>query len=149
MGKGTRGISVFEHNRQVTVVPRGIWLDRCGFIGGSRDELCVDDAIVKVKCPYKWRESKSLISDMRDKSYIIYINEHNEVVLNTNHDYYHQMQGNLYLTRRRVCHLVISTPSESAIYDVPIEEGSEENIHLLKDFYLNKYIPFLSGNKTL
>nr|CAI5858523.1 unnamed protein product [Callosobruchus analis] len=37
------------------------------------------------------------------------------MVLNTDHDYYHQIQGNLWLTNRNICYLVIWTPNESLI----------------------------------
>ncbi|XP_072399202.1 uncharacterized protein [Diabrotica undecimpunctata] len=49
------GIAVFEKNRKTTVVPTGIWLDKCGFLGGSPDGLCGDNYIVEVKCPCKLR----------------------------------------------------------------------------------------------
>ncbi|KAL3277310.1 hypothetical protein HHI36_012661 [Cryptolaemus montrouzieri] len=49
------GIRVLEENRKVHVTPTGLWLDQCGFIGGSPDGLVNDDGIVEVKCPYKLR----------------------------------------------------------------------------------------------
>uniref|UniRef100_A0A6P7GMR6 Uncharacterized protein LOC114344290 n=1 Tax=Diabrotica virgifera virgifera TaxID=50390 RepID=A0A6P7GMR6_DIAVI len=53
----------------------GIWLDKCGFIGGSPDGLCKDDFTINTKCLYKLRESKSLVNDMYYKNYIVYVNE--------------------------------------------------------------------------
>jgi len=38
------------------VIPSGLWLHECGFLGGSPDGLVVgEDAIIEVKCPYQWR----------------------------------------------------------------------------------------------
>ncbi|KAG5862492.1 hypothetical protein JTB14_002915 [Gonioctena quinquepunctata] len=56
------------------IIPTGLWLDESGFLGASPDGLC-GDAIVEVKCPYKFR-AVSLSEALRnDKSYIIYIHE--------------------------------------------------------------------------
>ncbi|VEN48783.1 unnamed protein product [Callosobruchus maculatus] len=143
------GISLLEAEENLKVQKSGLWLDTCGFLGGSPDGLVNEDAIVEVKCPYKLRESKSLAEDLKDKTYIIYFDENDIIQLNENHLYYHQIQGNLWLTKRKFCYLVIWTPQESLIYSIAANKDWEKNVNILKTFYLNVYIPFLCGNKEV
>ncbi|KAG5872947.1 hypothetical protein JTB14_001175 [Gonioctena quinquepunctata] len=126
------------------IIPTGLWLDESGFLGASPDGLCGDSAIVGVKCPYKFR-AVSLSEALRnDKSYIIY-REGDATLMNYNHDYYHQIQGQLHLTKRNVCYLVVWTPNECEVVSVPIEIGWEPNLEILRSFYLNRFIPHVAG----
>ncbi|KAG5870683.1 hypothetical protein JTB14_003881 [Gonioctena quinquepunctata] len=126
------------------IIPTGLWLDESGFLGASPDGLCGDSAIVEVKCPYKFR-AVSLSEALRnDKSYIIY-KEGDATLMNYNHDYYHQIQGQLHLTKRDVCYLVVWTPNECEVVSVPIKVGWEPNLEILRSFYLNRFIPHVAG----
>ncbi|KAG5883562.1 hypothetical protein JTB14_022429 [Gonioctena quinquepunctata] len=74
------------------IIPTGLWLDESGFLGTSPDGLCGDSAIVKVKYPYKFGAVSFSEALRNDKSYIIY-KEGDETLMNYNHDYYDQIQG--------------------------------------------------------
>nr|CAI5835011.1 unnamed protein product [Callosobruchus analis] len=127
------GVKVLEERANLKVQQTGIWLHTCGYLGGSPDGLVAGDGIVEVKCSFKLRESKSLINDLKDKSYILFFNDTNEIILNANHDYYHQIQGNLWLTNRKICYLVIWTPDESLIYHIFVDnEWATNNVNTLK-----------------
>ncbi|KAG5865772.1 hypothetical protein JTB14_004149 [Gonioctena quinquepunctata] len=128
----------------IDIIPLGLWLDESGFLGASPDGLCGDTAIVEVKYPYKFR-AVSLSEALRnDKSYIIY-KEGDATLMNYNHDYYHQIQGQLHLTKRDICYLVVWTPNECEVVSVPIEVGWEPNLEILRSFHLNRFIPHVAG----
>nr|CAH7723272.1 unnamed protein product [Callosobruchus chinensis] len=121
----------------------------CGFLGGSPDGLIEDYGIVEVKCPFKHRESTSLLNDLKDQTYILFFDDNKDLQLNTNNDYYHQIQGNLWLTNRKNCYLVIWTPFDNLICNIGIDKDWQTNVNILKTFYMNVYIPFLIGNKNI
>ncbi|KAG5862731.1 hypothetical protein JTB14_035589 [Gonioctena quinquepunctata] len=111
--------SSFRAFDNMDIIPTGLWLDESGFLGASPDGLCGDSAIVEVKCPYKFRAFISLCEALRnDKGYISY-KEGDQTPKNYNHDYYHQIQGQLHLTKRDVCYLVVWTPNECEVVSVP------------------------------
>lgn len=126
------------------VIPTGLWLDTCGFLGASPDGLCGDSCIVEVKCPYKFRNSSLSEALKNDKTYVIYKKE-NETLINFDHDYYHQIQGQLHITNREMCYLVIWTPNECEVACILKNEDWFTNLDILKNFYLNKFVPYISG----
>nr|CAH7719494.1 unnamed protein product [Callosobruchus chinensis] len=143
------GVRVLEEKYGLKVQPTGIWLHTCGFLGGSPDGLIEDYGIVEVKCPFKHRESTSLLNDLKDQTYILFFDDNKDLQLNTNNDYYHQIQGNLWLTNRKNCYLVIWTPFDNLICNIGIDKDWQTNVNILKTFYMNVYIPFLIGNKNI
>lgn len=128
------------------VIPTGFWLHSSGFIGGSPDGLIGDDAIIEVKCPFKYKDS-SLLEDIKtDHNYIVIADSIGNITVNKNHEYFQQIQGQLFLTKRKICYLVIWTPKEVVIVNIPAEDFST-NFEILNFFYLNHYVRFLQGEK--
>jgi hypothetical protein len=93
--------------------PSGLWLHPCGLLGASPDEVG-EDFVIEVKCPYKFRNAASL-KDVVDKNYCFWY-EGDVTVVNTNHQYYHQVQGQLHLLDKAVCYMVIWTPQYTQIF---------------------------------
>ncbi|XP_031355360.1 uncharacterized protein LOC116179686 [Photinus pyralis] len=147
-GKNHETIAIKEfceaYDRKVT--PTGLWVHSCGFLGASPDGLVDDDAIVEVKCPYKFRDKDLLEELKKDKKYIIYLTDNHDILVNVDHDYYAQIQGTLALTKRNLCYLVIWTPKQLIIKEIHKEESWEENFETLKDFYLQHYVLYLIEN---
>lgn len=119
-------------------------MDSCGFLGASPDGFVGSDAIIEVKCPFKYREAQHL-RDVLDKTYFFYFNENSELVVNKEHIYYHQIQGQLYLTDKNVCHFYCWTPNVSETFEIEKDLEWEPNLNLLKEFYLTKYINYLNS----
>jgi hypothetical protein len=106
-------IKEFQNEMKKKVIPTGLWLHSCGFLGASSDGIVEKDAIIEVKCPFKFRE-KTISEELKtDHSYIVYLNSDDELQLNKKHEYYHQIQGNLPITGRKICYLFIWTPREN------------------------------------
>ncbi|KAJ8928706.1 hypothetical protein NQ314_018716 [Rhamnusium bicolor] len=130
------------------VYSTGLWLEECGYIGASPDGFVAEDALIEVKCPYKYK-SVSLEDALRnDKTYIIYKNEEGDTTVNTKHVYWDQIQGQLHITNKEKCFLVVWTPAECEIVEIPKYEEWEENMDLLKTFYLEKFIPYITNMKA-
>lgn len=130
----------------MSVVKIGLWLHECGFLGCSPDGLIGDNDIIEVKCPFIYKEKDLEIELHNDHSYIVHINEDCEAVINKKHEYYDQIQGNLAITKRDVCHLVLWTPKDLLHIKIPRDPEWQINLDLLKQFYVDQYIPFLLGS---
>lgn len=75
------------------------------FIGASPDGLLGKNSVVEIKCPYTAR------NDFPNEITIQYLyrNTNNELALKEDHDYYFQIQGQMMVTKRSHCCLVIYT----------------------------------------
>ncbi|XP_031333375.1 uncharacterized protein LOC116182925 [Photinus pyralis] len=136
----SEALATFSNITKKSVTPTGLWLHSCGFLGASPDGLVDDNAIVEVKCPYKFRE-KDIRKELEgDKSYIITLNE-SDIFVNSDHEYYDQIQGTLELTGRSVCFLVVWTPKDTIIVQINKDLNWSKNVDLLKQFYMDHYIP--------
>ncbi|KAG5864637.1 hypothetical protein JTB14_023426 [Gonioctena quinquepunctata] len=139
-------IAAVEKALGVKVVRTGLWLHPCGFLGASPDGLIGEDAIVEGKCPFKYRAMSKMEEIKSSTEYIISADVDGNIVLNRNHDYFFQVQMQLALTKRKICHLVIWTPEEVVIFEIKAEDF-ESNINTLKNFYLTHYVKFLLGEE--
>lgn len=139
------GIRVLEKEQNVNVVPTGLWLANNGFLGASPDGLINSDYIVEIKCPWKFRNKALDIELKNDHSYIIYI-QNDTVYINKKHFYWHQIQGQLYLTYCKLCYLVIWTPNQTIITEVEKDPDWFINLKVLEQFFIKKFIPFLIEN---
>ncbi|KAJ8932034.1 hypothetical protein NQ314_015007 [Rhamnusium bicolor] len=124
-----QAIREFTEETKLEVVPTGLWLTECGFLGSSPDSLVGDNAIIEIKCPYKFREKLMTEELQTDHSYIVYC-DGDELVLNKNHEYYHQIQGNLTICDRELCYLFIWTPRENFLFEVYRDKDWMVNLKL-------------------
>jgi len=70
------------------------------FIASSQDGIVRDSVVVEVKCPD--------ISHMKPVTPFL-CERDGKLILKSNHDYYYQIQGQLYTTNQQLCELVIYT----------------------------------------
>lgn len=115
------------------VSPIGFWLEECGYLGASPDGTVGEDALIEVKCPFKYK-SVSLENALRN--------------VNTKHVYWDQIQGQLYIAKKEKCFLVVRTPAECEIVEIDKYNDWKENIDLLKTFHLNNFIPYVTNMKA-
>lgn len=137
-------IKQFEEATGLVVLETGIWLHESGLIGGSPDGLVGDEAIVEVKCPYKYRFD--VLEDVlsQDSSYFIQCNRNKEWSYNPNHEYYSQIQACLTFTKRKTGYFVCWTTKSMTITVIEKDEQwGVKNIPLLKKFYVKYYLPYL------
>lgn len=88
-------------------------MKRCGlfvcvqrpFLGASHDGLVSNDSI-EVKCPYTGRHEQ--IVPGKHFSFLEF-NANEDIVLKHNSKYYFQIQGQLYISKRKYCYFVVFT----------------------------------------
>lgn len=136
-------IAEFQTVTGLTVEPAGFYLEKCGFLGTSPDGFVSERCLIEVKCPFKYRKEEKLKPVLKDKNYIIHFDNENEIVINENHNYYHQIQGVLHIAKKDMCYLMIWIPNDHVIVRIAKNEEWKENINILKTFYLKKIIPFI------
>lgn len=139
-------VTQFSKEYDLTVKPTGLWLDESGIIGASPDGLISTDAIAEIKCPWKHRNSKLPEALTDPKDFVIY--EKGKLKINRSHEYYHQVQGQLYCTKRVKCYFVMYTQQSLLPFLITEDkEWQKKNVPLLKKFYVDYFIPFVRNNE--
>ena len=100
-------IHEFESLQHVTVQQCGIIVSvERPYLGCCPDGLIGADALLEVKCPFAAR-NKYINPVTVD---YLYLDEHSGLMrLNNRHQYYYQVQGQLYITGRKTCFFVVYT----------------------------------------
>ena len=145
-------VSVYAEATGAEVSPSGLWLAPSGLVGGSPDGIVSVQKIVEVKCPYSERH-KSLATLASEKTFFLCHDAKSSdqrFALNLSSDIgrnsFHQMQANMYFSHRRFCDLIVWTPSETIVVDVPLDEGWYCNISVVEEFYKTHFLPvYLDG----
>lgn len=132
-------IKEFEKRKGILVNDSGIWISTSGLLGASPDGLVGENSIVEVKCPYSKRNS-SLIDAARDPTFYLE-SVNNTLKLKEGHHYYHQIQGQLYLSRRYFCYFIVWTTCDIAIIIINRNADWRENIDFLESFYKVQMFP--------
>jgi len=146
-------IQEFEKVYKCNVIKTGIWLHESGFLGASPDALLLKNDImfcIEVKCPYKFRNENLNTALSNTKDYILkFDTTKNDFVLNSDHQYYHQIQGQMYMTKVSSAMLIIWTLKSLVVFKIDRDPNWFVNIELLLNFYHDKFIPYiLTNNET-
>lgn len=106
------------------------------YLGTSVDGI-FDDKLIEVKCPYVSR-----FKEINPTS-VPYLRETPEgLELHKNHDYYYQIQGQLHITKKAECHLVVYTLADMKILNVfPDEDFKRSMLEKLDMFFINHFRP--------
>lgn len=148
-GKTHESIAIeeFEKANNSIVTKTGIWLHESGFLGASPDGLLFDENssyCIEVKCPYKFRNEDLKIALSNSKDYIIYFDiNKNDFVLNSNHEYYDQIQGQMHMTKMSSAILIIWTTKSLVAFKMYKDPNWSSNIDILLNFYHHKFIPYI------
>lgn len=66
-----------------------------------------------------------------------------ELYLPKDHDYYHQIQGQLFLSNRTLCYLVVQIEKDNVILKIKKDIEWEHNIKCILDFAKNYFLPLV------
>ncbi|XP_045764081.1 uncharacterized protein LOC123866492 [Maniola jurtina] len=140
--KEDEAIKQFSEETGLSVVKCGLFVDSCkGFLAASPDGLINEDSIIEVKCPYK-------IVDMtpeegiRKKKIDSCILQDNTLKLKRNHNYYYQVQGQLHITRRKLCYFLLWSPKGFIYEKIERDEEFWKNIEpKLEKFFFECLLP--------
>lgn len=67
-------------------------------------------------------------------------------MVNKTHEFYDQIQGQMYMKNRNSCVLVLFTKKEKdtpIVTTIPKDEGWNKNISIITEFYFEKFIPYV------
>ena len=117
----------------------GIWLDKTGLLGASPDGIVDGNATLEVKCPFSLRDD--FVSSGLGKPSFFLTLEGENLTLKKNHRYWHQVQGQLYLSGMNLCYFVVWTKKE--VLTLKIEKDENWNVHInqLRSFYIKYLFP--------
>jgi hypothetical protein len=121
------------------------------YLAASPDAIVDDDKLVEVKCPFS---SKSQLVTIQTVPYLKIIN--GQTTLDPSHDYYYQIQGQLFCCERKQCDFVVYTFQDIKIFQIERDEvfikemlGKLENFFqshfkhaVLEKFYFKQYSKF-------
>ena len=133
-------VKMYEKVNSVKVENCGIFVSpSMPFLGASPDGIVSDSLIVEVKCPFVAKDKEITPLTV---PYLKAVGSGLE--LPCNHNYYYQVQGQLFCTGRSVCDFVVYT-NEDFKY-VRIERDNEfisSMLEKLRDFYTHYFEPAL------
>ncbi|KAG7208099.1 hypothetical protein KM043_009673 [Ampulex compressa] len=105
-----KAIKDFEKYRNVKVQKCGLIVDKeLRYLAASPDGFVNADAIVEVKCPYRFR-NMSPWDALRAGRPCFLILKDNQLRFDIDHFFMYQIQGLLHITKRRYCNYVLWTP---------------------------------------
>eukprot|EP01017_Pseudomicrothorax_dubius_P036646 TRINITY_DN526_c0_g1_i3.p1 TRINITY_DN526_c0_g1~~TRINITY_DN526_c0_g1_i3.p1 ORF type:complete len:275 (-),score=54.03 TRINITY_DN526_c0_g1_i3:26-802(-) len=119
------------------------------WMGASPDGLIEHETspgIIEIKCPFtgKGLNMKDTAKAYKSGFYMTEIDE-GKWKLNRRHDYYAQIQGNLYLHKRQWCDFIVWTDVEFVVEKITYESDFFENMKVrLKEYYFRFLLPELT-----
>ena len=139
-------LKIFEKENSRSVQKCGVFLHKSGLLGASPDGILSNTEIIEIKCPYKWRNS-SLDEMVSDKSFYIE-SSHGIYGLKKNTNYWHQVQGQLYISKKEICYFVVFVPGKILTVVVNKDLQWSKNLSSLIAFAKNQFYPNLFLNKN-
>jgi len=138
-------IRKFEEIKGIKVEPCGIFVrPDYSYLGASPDSIVDDASILEVKCPYSGRDDKI---EPGSKFSFLERNEAGLLTVKRNHNYYSQIQGQLFLSLRQMAYLMVYTFVDTAVIDVPFDSDfcNDSMIPSLTLFYQKYYRKHLAS----
>lgn len=125
----------YENKTGQKVKKCGLFIDvTMPFLAASPDGLVDDELLIEVKCPYTSRD-KAI-----SPAYVTYLRSiDGELKLKTNHNYYYQIQGQLMITGRKMCDLVIFTFCDLQVIRIMKDEEFCKNMRSALQSFFNEY----------
>lgn len=122
----------------------GLFVDpKIHYLGASPDGLLGDDKIVEIKCPYSCA-NMSIDDGVNTKKITFWKrNPTGALIINTNHDWYYQVQGQLRITQKSECIFMVWTSVDMKVESIKKDDEFWKNNmeNKLKRFYLDCMLP--------
>ena len=106
------------------------------FIAASPDRVVDDSTLLEVKCPFTAREQ--LISHASVP--YLKLNEDGDLELDRNHQYYYQVQGQMFCTGKQHCDFVVYTFKDMKVLNINFDQCFvDKMVEQLKSFYVDYF----------
>ena len=136
----------------------GLVLFECGYLGSTPDEIVtqtsergsVECGVLEVKCPFKYRNStmdEMIQSELKEKMCLnsFYLTKLGQ--MNTDHPYWHQVQGEMAATNLEWANFTLWTQKDFRILRIQkCNNWKIDHLPKLKHFYLNVLLPQFYGS---
>jgi len=102
-----------------------------------------DDTVskeVKKNAPKKEKTKKPF------KNFVSYDAQSGTWIIDQNHEYYHQIQGQLYFTNKQIGLFFVWTLNDCAVIEIKKDPSWATNIDKLLDFYFEYFLPHIVDN---
>lgn len=132
-----------ERQLDINIEPCGLFIDKTyPFIGATPDGLVEDDVIVEVKCPISSFKIGIDAAIKTNKIQIYKYNKENKIrQINTNSNWYYQVQGQLHVTQRKTCIFGIWSGEHNPVQTEYIHRDDEFWKKKTIDFYMKCLLP--------
>ncbi|CAC5388039.1 unnamed protein product [Mytilus coruscus] len=124
-------LSKYEQDFGRSPVNCGIYVSKSHpFIAASPDGI-INDTVVEVKCPFV---AKDKMISPKTIPFLLY--NDGKLMLNESHNYYYQVQGQMFCTNLKNCHFVVFTLQEVQYIHIKRDDIFIQNmVEKLEDFY--------------
>ena len=129
----------------MTCKPAGLFVHTdFPYLGASPDRIIDKDCLVEVKCPYSGRDEKIVPGKLFP---FLTTDSNGNTALKPHSNYYAQIQGQLLISKRKLCYFVVYTFEDMFVQKVPIDENYCTNSLLpkLSLFYERFFRPYLAS----
>jgi YqaJ-like viral recombinase domain len=143
----------------VSVVPCGIFVDPDhGYLGASPDGLIGDDRLIEVKTipsinnlQVDGKNFNKIRDAAKVRKLFVAVDEHEHLYLKKSSHYFYQIQGQLNITNRSLCDLVLFTDHDREVITVERDRKFwvEIMVPKLSQFYLDCLLPELVDSRDL
>ena len=134
-------IRAFTLRTGKTVKEAGIWFDSSGIIEASWDGIVGDETVLEAKCPYT-EQNVTIEEAVKSKTFCLEKSESGQgYPLKKDHVYWHQVQGEMYFSRTKFCHIVAWTTKDVAILLIQRDNTWAANITRLIQLYNDHLFP--------
>lgn len=141
----SKAICKFEAQKGVKCRPSGLFVrPDFPFLGASPDGIVDGDFLIEVKCPYNGRNDKILPGKCFP---FLYRNKSGEIALKEISTYYAQIQGQLFIAKRKYCYFIVYTFVDLFVQVVDYDENFCLNslVPKLSMFYEKYFRPYLAS----
>lgn len=137
----------FEETYRLKVKDCGLFVcEEYLYLGASPDGVIDQDTIIEIKCPYSARFLTPEQAVVEKKIKYLDLKE-GVLTLKKNHDYFFQIQGQLAISKSKICFFIVWTPlgmlSEKILFDQIFWENA---LKKLTTFYLDKLLKEIVKN---
>ncbi|XP_050521664.1 uncharacterized protein LOC126894583 [Daktulosphaira vitifoliae] len=102
---------LFEKKMGIQIIQCGIFIDEnLNFLAAQPDGLVEKDGIVEIKCPFNAKEMTPENAIKHKVIKYVHYNKNGDLLLKRTSEIFYQIQGELHITQRQYCYLIIWTP---------------------------------------